>query len=98
MLCLLMRIDFADKKHHDGKFVSRWKGAAFVSAVSNFNLNAGSKQSCSEPEAFAASCEEYYAKLKQAEAWTDTQYKNSSDALSAMLELVRQHKVCLACK
>lgn len=31
--------------------------------------------------------------MKHAESWSDTKYSSASDALSAILELVRQHEV-----
>jgi len=38
---------------------------------------------------------DYFARLKQADSWADSQYNDVSDALSAVLELVRQHHVSL---
>ena len=38
-----------------------------------------------------ASLADYYTNLQQAENWSNTQYNNVLDALSAILELVCQH-------
>lgn len=52
-------------------------------------------QTCPDSAAFADSMQHHFAKLPTADsnAWTDTQFSNASDALSAVLEMVRQHQV-----
>lgn len=57
----------------------------------------GETQTCSDPTAFAASLNDYFSRLKQAKSWDDSQYSNASDALSAILELVRKHDVSFRC-
>ena len=53
----------------------------------------GDKQTCSDPSAFAGSLTSYFDTMRHAESWSDTNYSSASDALSAILELVRQHEV-----
>lgn len=58
-------------------------------------MHSGQRQTCPDPAAFADAMQLHFAKLETPSrtAWADTQFNNASDALSAVLEMVRQHQV-----
>ena len=49
-------------------------------------------QTCPDPEGFKDALQQYFTDIQQEAAWVDT---NGAEAMSAVLELVRRHKVRL---
>ena len=47
-------------------------------------------QTCPDPEAFKADLTRYFVEIQKEQEWVET---NGADAMSAVLELVRRHKV-----
>lgn len=47
-------------------------------------------QTCPDPEAFKADLSRYFVEIQKEQEWVET---NGADAMSAVLELVRRHKV-----
>ena len=47
-------------------------------------------QTCPDPEGFKDALQQYFTEIQQEAAWVDT---NGAEAMSAVLELVRRHKV-----
>ncbi|KAL0049468.1 hypothetical protein WJX82_003073 [Trebouxia sp. C0006] len=91
---MVTRLSEMDQHNILGLFtsLSGMDGQGVANAVLSFS---GEKQTCSNPSAFTSSLTGYLARLKQAVSWADSQYNDVSDALSAVLELVRQHHVSL---
>lgn len=48
-------------------------------------------QTCPDPQAFKEELQQYFTDIQAEQAWVET---NGADAMSAVLELVRRHKVC----
>ncbi|KAL0040620.1 hypothetical protein WJX77_012568 [Trebouxia sp. C0004] len=91
---MVTRLSEVDQHNMLGLFtsLSGMDGQGIANAVLSFS---GEKQTCTNPTAFTISLTDYFARLKQADSWVDSQYNDVSDALSAVLELVRQHHVSL---
>ncbi|KAL0042711.1 hypothetical protein WJX79_008376 [Trebouxia sp. C0005] len=91
---MVTRLSQVDQHNMLGLFtsLSGMDGQGVANAVLSFS---GEAQTCTNPTAFTTSLTDYFARLKQADSWADSQFNDVSDALSAVLELVRQHHVSL---
>ena len=49
-------------------------------------------QTCPDTQAFKEELQQYFTDIQAEQAWVET---NGADAMSAVLELVRRHKVCI---
>ena len=66
---------------------SRLDGRAIGDCTLKFS---GIKQTCPDPEAFKQDLTRYFTEIQREQEWVET---NGADAMSAVLELVRRHKV-----
>ncbi|KAL3130566.1 hypothetical protein ABBQ38_008372 [Trebouxia sp. C0009 RCD-2024] len=90
---MVTRLSTADQQNMVKLFQSLlgMDGQGIANAALSFS---GEKQTCTDPCAFAASLAAHLDTMNAAR-WSDTQYSSASEALSAVLELVRQHEVSL---
>jgi aarF domain-containing kinase len=54
----------------------------------------GEQQTCPDPQRFIDDCGAYFTRLRESANWEETGFSNGSEALSGVLELVRQNQVC----
>ena len=66
---------------------SRLDGPAIGECTLKFS---GIKQTCPDPKAFKQDLKHYFEEIQKEQEWVET---NGADAMSAVLELVRRHKV-----